>query len=108
MKFDRPSWFDRGICTGKYPQRSNPFFPQVRGGRFDQKTRDRAVSMCDGCPVKSECLDYARSIHGVSGIWGGVVFYGPSSKRQPLTPKKCTCQVQSSAPACPTCRKENP
>lgn len=30
-----------------------------------------AKSFCDGCPVKSECRDFALTNRGVYGVWGG-------------------------------------
>lgn len=29
-----------------------------------------AIAVCQYCPLKSQCLDYALN-HAVSGIWGG-------------------------------------
>lgn len=30
-----------------------------------------AVSVCAGCPVLTDCADYARRVHPPAGIWGG-------------------------------------
>lgn len=32
---------------------------------------DTALRMCRGCPVKTECLDYALTRKLSDGIWGG-------------------------------------
>ena len=32
---------------------------------------DRAKQVCDECPVKIECLDFAIETNQDSGIWGG-------------------------------------
>ena len=42
------------------------FFPE-RGA----STR-RAKAICDGCPVRGECLDYALAHGEKFGIWGGL------------------------------------
>jgi WhiB family redox-sensing transcriptional regulator len=31
-----------------------------------------AKALCEGCPVKTECLTYALSAGEVYGIWGGL------------------------------------
>jgi WhiB family redox-sensing transcriptional regulator len=36
---------------------------------FDAK---RARSVCQSCPVKQECLDYALQYFELAGIWGGL------------------------------------
>jgi hypothetical protein len=32
---------------------------------------DRAKRICDGCPVRARCLDWALSHGAAFGIWGG-------------------------------------
>jgi WhiB family redox-sensing transcriptional regulator len=32
----------------------------------------RAQDVCDECPVRVECLDYAIATNQDSGIWGGL------------------------------------
>ncbi len=49
------------------------WFPAVafkRTGRPNTPIPPRAAAICDRCPVKPECLDYALR-HNVDGIWGG-------------------------------------
>jgi WhiB family redox-sensing transcriptional regulator len=44
------------------------FFPEV-----DSVWRAQAAkNICDKCPVKKECLDYALSNRFRDGIWGGL------------------------------------
>lgn len=53
------------------------FFPEGNGGRF-RAAADEAKAVCDGCPVRRQCLDYALRIEGGAeagsraGIWGGL------------------------------------
>jgi hypothetical protein len=75
-----PAFFDLAACRGKFPQRSNPFFPLTRGNKFPPKSLAIAFKFCDNCPVRQECLTYARSMPGVTGVWGGHVFLGPRAK----------------------------
>ena len=48
------------------------FFPRIR----DKRAKKIAVSICNSCPVVSECLRHAlqvqsESVFGLQGIWGG-------------------------------------
>lgn len=36
-----------------------------------ENAHQQAVAVCSACPVKAECLDYALSVPGLPGIWGG-------------------------------------
>jgi WhiB family transcriptional regulator, redox-sensing transcriptional regulator len=61
----RPRWMARAACRGEDLEL---FFP-VRG--VSKATMERARALCSSCPVRSECLDYARGIDGTAGLWGG-------------------------------------
>jgi hypothetical protein len=40
-----------------------------------------AIGVCEGCPVRMQCLDYALTTGQRHGTWGGVHFGGnPSDK----------------------------
>jgi WhiB family transcriptional regulator, redox-sensing transcriptional regulator len=57
-------WAGRGACRNHDPELWFPI------GDGDQAAVKTAVGVCRGCPVRTECLDYA--IHrGEPGIWGG-------------------------------------
>ncbi len=58
----RPSWFDDALCRGLDPEL---FFP-TRGDSSWQ-----AIAVCEPCPVRAECLDYALDLGERYGIWGG-------------------------------------
>lgn len=42
---------------------------------FSAKLKDRAtaLSLCNACSVKSECLDFALRTESVDGIYGGLL-----------------------------------
>jgi WhiB family transcriptional regulator, redox-sensing transcriptional regulator len=55
------TWMDRGSCLGLDP---DLFFP----GRGDDVEAPKAV--CRGCPVMSECLEFALDNKIADGVWG--------------------------------------
>lgn len=55
-------WASQAACKGSDPEL---WFPE-RG----DSTRP-AVAICETCPVKSACLDYALRWNITSGVWGG-------------------------------------
>ena len=56
------AWREKRACAG---MATANFFPQTRG--IAKKT----IAVCDECPVKWDCLNYAV-INGIEhGIWGG-------------------------------------
>lgn len=62
-------WLDDAACRG-YP--TDWWF--VNDGRNpNTKTAKRALQICDGCPVRADCLDWALSIpHPWIGIFAGL------------------------------------
>ena len=59
--YSLPSWSREGLCRG-YPQ--SMFFP-VRGASSTD-----AKAICERCPVRDACLDYALSVGpNLEGIW---------------------------------------
>jgi WhiB family redox-sensing transcriptional regulator len=57
-------WVDDAKCKG---MDVDLFFPAVGGGGVPD-----AVQVCNGCPVRVDCLDYALTHNIVEGIWGGL------------------------------------
>jgi len=45
------------------------FFPE-RGSNFH--TTRAICAICNDCPVRQECLDYAITTYEIDGIWGGL------------------------------------
>lgn len=58
---ERPNWRQSALCQNLD---SNLFFPEA--GR----AATAAKRICDGCPVKKECLDEVMR-YPSAGIWGG-------------------------------------
>jgi WhiB family redox-sensing transcriptional regulator len=56
-------WMEQGKCRKHLPE---TFFPTDGGGV------SKAKRICNGCPVKEQCLEYAVYNHIHHGIWGGV------------------------------------
>jgi WhiB family redox-sensing transcriptional regulator len=59
---DEYEWMNQGRCRGGS---SDDFFPT------DGLGVEAAQHVCNGCPVKLECLEYALSNRIEHGIWGG-------------------------------------
>lgn len=57
------SWQADALCAQTDPE---AFFPEKGGS-----TRE-AKRVCDGCEVRSECLEYALENDERFGIWGGL------------------------------------
>ncbi len=55
-------WMAHGKCRGADP---SAFFPS------DGTGVERAQRVCDSCPVKVECLEYALEHRIEHGVWGG-------------------------------------
>lgn len=56
-------WLDRALCAETDP---DIFFPEKGGSTAP------ATSVCRGCEVRDECLEYALSNDIRHGIWGGM------------------------------------
>ena len=59
----RPAWMADGACRGE----SRDLFFLNKGG--DARP---AKAICNRCPVRAECLEYAMSNYDLAGIWGGL------------------------------------
>jgi WhiB family transcriptional regulator, redox-sensing transcriptional regulator len=60
---DRPRWQSLAFCAGLNP---DMFFPE-RGEAVKE-----AKAVCRGCPVRSDCLEFALASSEKFGIWGGM------------------------------------
>jgi WhiB family redox-sensing transcriptional regulator len=61
--FARPDWQAFAACRGSD---RDVFFPS-RGEAIGE-----AVAICQGCPVRAECLEYALINNEQFGVWGGL------------------------------------
>lgn len=68
-------WRDDAACRGVDPE----LF-------FDPKREEQAFQVCDGCQVRTRCLEYAESLgnyagYPLQGVWGGRRFAGKGSRK---------------------------
>jgi WhiB family transcriptional regulator, redox-sensing transcriptional regulator len=61
-------WRARGACVTEDP---DLFFPVSTVG-LSQRQEQRAKTVCAGCPVRLECLQYALDSGQMHGVWGGL------------------------------------
>lgn len=60
---DLPAWYADAACVG-LP--TVWWFPE-KGG-----TTEKAVEVCEGCPVRRQCLHHAIEQGYTHGVWGGL------------------------------------
>ncbi|MFF0200487.1 WhiB family transcriptional regulator [Streptomyces sp. NPDC005017] len=60
-------WQDRAGCRHEDP---DLFFPIGTSGPALLQTR-QAKAVCERCPVREPCLQFALRTAQVSGVWGG-------------------------------------
>lgn len=75
-------WQVRASCRG--PQAAIFFPPSHFERKEDKEARERrAKAICQSCPVRKPCLEYALTIKEPHGIWGGL----NEMERKPLLTK---------------------
>lgn len=67
-----PDFVEQGACYRR-SELTDLFFPRDAEGLDSDLMNPVAKGICDGCPVREECLDYALNNHEY-GIWGGTNF----------------------------------
>jgi WhiB family transcriptional regulator, redox-sensing transcriptional regulator len=55
-------WHLQAACRGRGP---GDF---VQGPKFDY---EEVREICDSCPVRLDCLEFALSDDSITGLWGG-------------------------------------
>lgn len=77
------SWQAHGLCR---TIDSGVFFPPAHfEHKPEREAREkRAKAICNECPVRPECLDWALSTKEPHGVWGG---YAESDRKQVLSGK---------------------
>jgi WhiB family redox-sensing transcriptional regulator len=61
-------WLEHSRCIGEDPEL---FFPVGATGSALAQTA-RAIEICNGCPVRAECLEWALDTCQDAGVWGGL------------------------------------
>jgi len=56
------TWRDHAACRGIDPE---IFYP------VSDEEADPAKTICDACPVRTLCLEYALTSRERDGVWGG-------------------------------------
>lgn len=69
------NWIALGACSDADPE---IFFPEGSFGRGGVQLTIEAKRICNGCPVRTECLEYALEAEIDHGLWGGMT---PSDRR---------------------------
>lgn len=65
------SWQRHAACRGE--DASFFFAPSYFERRAEKLARESvAKSICAGCPVRAECLDFALEVRDPHGVWGGL------------------------------------
>jgi WhiB family redox-sensing transcriptional regulator len=66
---DSRDWRHRAACRGENP---DDFFPVGSDDSAATAAQTkRATRVCAGCPVRTDCLDFAIATRQPHGIWGG-------------------------------------
>jgi len=64
LRETRPAFYTEALCNGKDMPN---FFP----GRGQSALIQRAINVCNECPVKYDCHTYAIEQKIEHGVWGG-------------------------------------
>jgi WhiB family redox-sensing transcriptional regulator len=64
-------WQLKALCRGNH---AHLFFPPSTFERKDERERreERAKAICQVCPVRQPCAEYAIGIREPFGFWGGL------------------------------------
>lgn len=66
------AWADSAACAGHNPE---IWFPQLskagRHGVWQRNQLEQAKAICQGCPVREQCLTHAVD-NQEAGVWGGM------------------------------------
>ena len=62
-----------------------------------------AKAVCEGCPVRAECLDFAMATRQEDGVWGGLT--GMERRRLRKKPKAKPAPPRTRTQRCVWCRE---
>ena len=77
-------WMRRAVCRSEDPSIFFPLNEESGSERIDREAR--AKSICGGCHVRQDCLDFAVRIDIRFGVWGGMNEKERAALRPPATP----------------------
>lgn len=67
---DKWDWQFEGACNGADTE--SFFLDENMRGKNKRIREQKAIAICNTCPVKQTCLDHALMVPEVYGIWGGM------------------------------------
>ena len=70
-QIDGEYWRTQAACQGEF---GSLFYPPLRTDKKSAKSArvQRAKAVCEGCPVRTDCLDHAVRSGERHGVWGGL------------------------------------
>lgn len=63
-------WQHRGLCRTSNPEVF--FHPEGERGPARRWRNERAVAICQRCPVLAECREHGLRVREPYGVWGGL------------------------------------
>lgn len=63
-------WQHRGLCRSINPETF--FHPEGERGPSRRRRDQRAIAICEQCPVIKECAEHALRVREPYGVWGGM------------------------------------
>jgi WhiB family transcriptional regulator, redox-sensing transcriptional regulator len=76
---DDPDWWHDAACRGLDP--SIFYHPDDERGVLRRRREYNAKAICEPCPVRRACLDWALTLPELHGIWGGLTPQERASRR---------------------------
>ena len=87
-----PHWRDFAACV---EQDLNLFFPMSTAGQAAQRQAEAAKQVCQACPVRQSCLEWALEVGPEFGIFGGTT----EAERRILRSRRSPAQRWRNVPA---------
>lgn len=76
-------WVERGLCNRRDNAGAPIYDPDMWFPDDGQRNMiDRAIEVCERCPVHQQCFDRALETQEHYGIWGGVRFDGAFKRKR--------------------------